>query len=347
MTTAQLARQGRQLFFSVDRVWLVFGAIFMGLIVLDPPQATVSAGKVVENLLHIGPYLILAIGAAAYAGATNADHLIARAFQGRVVPMIVVASLFGALSPFCSCGVIPLIAALLSMGVPLAAVMSFWLASPIMDPTMFFITAGELGTDFAIAKTGAAIAIGLLGGFGVLALSNSRILADPLRPQVGNGGCGGAKVRAPKPVKWAFWQDPARRETFWREAVKTFLFLVKWLCIAYLLESLFLAFVPAESVGAFLGSDKWWMIALAGAIGAPLYLNGYAAVPVAAGLVEAGMAPGAAMAFLVGGGVTSIPAAIAVYALAKRPVFLMYLVFAMVGAALSGLGYQLWLQLSG
>ena len=38
--------------------------------------------------------------------------------------MIMVASLFGAFSPFCSCGVIPLIAALLSIGVPVAAVMA-------------------------------------------------------------------------------------------------------------------------------------------------------------------------------------------------------------------------------
>jgi len=57
----------------------------------------------------------------------------------------------GALSPFCLCGVIPLIAALLSMGVPLAPVMAFWLASPIMDPSMFLLTSGEIGMDFAIA----------------------------------------------------------------------------------------------------------------------------------------------------------------------------------------------------
>ena len=45
------------------------------------------------------------------------------------------------------------------------------------------------------------------------------------------------------------------------------------------------------------------------------------------------------MAFLLAGGVSSIPAAIAVWALARWPVFLAYLVFAFVGSFLLGLGY--------
>jgi uncharacterized membrane protein YraQ (UPF0718 family) len=49
--------------------------------------------------------------------------------------------------------------------------------------------------------------------------------------------------------------------------------------------------------------------AFAALVGVPAYLNGTAALPLAAGLIDEGMSPGAAMAFLVGGGVTSIPAA--------------------------------------
>jgi uncharacterized membrane protein YraQ (UPF0718 family) len=39
--------------------------------------------------------------------------------------------------------------------------MAFWLASPLMDPAMFAITAGGLGFDFAVAKTVAAVALAL------------------------------------------------------------------------------------------------------------------------------------------------------------------------------------------
>jgi hypothetical protein len=48
------------------------------------------------------------------------------------------------------------------------------------------------------------------------------------------------------------------------------------------------------------------------------------------------------MAFLVAGGVTSIPAAIAVWALARPPVFLAYLGFAVIGAATAGLAWNLF-----
>jgi uncharacterized membrane protein YraQ (UPF0718 family) len=62
---------------------------------------------------------------AAYLTAAGADKVIGRVFSGHGVKGIFAAALFGALSPFCSCGVIPIIAALLAVGVPLAAVMAF------------------------------------------------------------------------------------------------------------------------------------------------------------------------------------------------------------------------------
>ena len=78
-----------------------------------------------------------------------------------------------------------------AMGVPLAPVMAFWLASPLMDPSMFALTTGTLGFDFAIAKTAAAVLIGLLGGFGTMVLKSSPVFADPLREKPAVGGCCG------------------------------------------------------------------------------------------------------------------------------------------------------------
>jgi hypothetical protein len=77
-------------------------------------------------------------------------------------------------------------------------------------------------------------------------------------------------------------------------------------------------------------------------VGVPAYLNGYAALPLVGGLIEQGMAPGAGMAFLVAGGVTSIPAAMAVWALARPPVFALYIGLSLTGAFASGLLFQLW-----
>ncbi len=323
-------------------VWLLVLGILAALLLIDPAQGRESLGFVAAQLLHVAPFLLLSVAVAAYAGASGADGLIARAFTGAPAAMIVVAALAGALSPFCSCGVIPLIAALLSMGVPLSAVMAFWLASPVMDPSMFVLTTGVLGLEFAVAKTLAALGLGLFGGFATLALSGAGALADPLREGVGNGGCGGAKVRSVKPVVWRFWEEAPRVEKFRKEGVKSALFLGRWLALAFLLESLMLAWVPAETVTAALGGDGLLPILSATLVGVPAYLNGYAALPLVGGLIGQGMAPGAGMAFLVAGGVTSLPAAIAVWALAKKPVFLLYLAYSLVGSFAAGLLFQLW-----
>ncbi|NQW09186.1 MAG: permease [Alphaproteobacteria bacterium] len=303
-----------------------------GLAVVAPGQAVESVVFTAEALVGVSIFLALSIAVAAYAKASGADQLIARAFSGRQTTMIMAAALVGALSPFCSCGVIPLIAALLAMGVPLAPVMAFWLASPLMDPSMFLLTAGTLGMEFALFKTAAAVMVGLLGGFGIYALMGVGAFANPLRDGIGNGGCGGVIVRNPKAIVWRFWQESARRVTFVGNAWENTRFLGKWLTIAFFLESLMLAYVPAETVSSLIGGDGWLPVLGATLVGVPAYLNGYAALPLVGGLIEQGMAPGAGMAFLLAGGVSSIPAAIAVWALARPPVFAAYLSFAFVGA---------------
>ena len=121
-------------------------------------------------------------------------------------------------------------------------------------------------------------------------------------------------------------------ETFLENA----LFLGKWLLIAYMVESLMLAYVPAETIARVLGGEGLQPIMLGALVGAPAYLNGYAAVPLVDVLLAQGMAPGAAMSFMLAGGVSSIPAAIAVWALVKPRVFAAYLGIALVGSLAAG-----------
>ena len=330
---------GRRMLAKIDPVVAVTLTGFLLLAILLPSQAASSVGFVLRALASVAPFLLASVLIAAYAKASGAERLIAKAFTGNIGRMVVLASLMGALSPFCSCGVIPVIAALLAMGVPLAPVMAFWLASPLMDPSMFFVTAGTLGFDFAVYKTFAAVAAGMIGGFGTLLLMRAGFFADPLREGVGNGGCGSASVRSGKDVVWAFWREPERRAIFPSNALANGLFLGKWLTVAFFLESLMVAYLPAETVGAWIGGSGWLTVAGAALAGIPAYLNGYAALPLVSGLIAQGMAPAAGMAFLLAGGVSSIPAAIAVWALARPPVFAAYLGFATVGAFALGLGY--------
>ncbi len=209
---------------------------------------------------------------------------------------------------------------------------------------MFVLTLGTLGLKFAIAKTVATVAIGLLGGFGTLLLIRLGVAKaaffDPLKEGANNGGCAGSSVRNPKPVVWRFWLEEKRRQKFWKGARKSAWFLGKWLALAFLLETLMLAYVPDGWIGAVGGDDSLFSVVVAALVGAPAYLNGYAALPLVDGMISQGMNPGAGMAFLLAGGATSIPAMIAVFALARRPIFFAYLGFAFVGSVLSGLAFS-------
>ena len=62
--------------------------------------------------------------------------------------------------------------------------------------------------------------------------------------------------------------------------------------------------------------------------------------------MDLGMSPGAAMTFITSGAVSSIPAAIAVYALVKKSVFALYAALGLTGSILAGYAYQLSLSLT-
>jgi uncharacterized membrane protein YraQ (UPF0718 family) len=334
-TTTSVARRLPQ----ISKVWLVSAGLLALVALLDWPQFWDTLTFAAGAMAGTAPFILFAVLAVAYMKATGAETLLAKAFEGRETRMLFMAAALGGLSPFCSCEVIPFIAALLALGAPLSAVMAFWLASPLMDPAMFLITAGTLGWDFAIAKTIAAVGLGLLGGFGTRALASSAVFRDPLRekPQVG-GCCGVKKPFQGKPL-WRFWQEPERVETFRDSGLENALFLLKWLALAYVIEALMIHYVPADMIAGLLGGTGLMPILMGALVGAPAYLNGYAAVPLVDALLAQGMAPGAAMSFVVAGGVSCIPAAIAVWALVKPRVFAAYLGWALIGAIIAGLAW--------
>ena len=330
----------------IDRTWLFIGLIFLAISIGLPSHWLTSVQFTASNLWSIFPFLLLSATVAGYLEAAGADQLIGKIFSDRVFLAIAAAAFFGALSPFCSCGVIPLIAALLVAGVPLPAVMAFWVASPIMSPSMFVVTAAGLGVNFAIVKMISAISVGLFAGGMTLLLQRLGFFRNPVRPlSVSSCGDNAAEKIKNTVTVWRVWRHPERVQVLKQKTIAMVLFLGKWLTLAFVLESLMITYVPAELLGQWLGSDSTWAIPLSAVIGVPAYLNGFVAVPVVAGLIENGMTPPAALSFMLAGAMTSIPAAIAVFSLVKRPLFFWYLLLALNGAIASGWAYQAFLIL--
>lgn len=342
MTTHALAMAFTTRVRRLDRVLLTSAGLIALLAVVVPTQALATMVFTARSLAFIAPFLILSVLVAASAKAAGIDRQIATVFSGHATRAIVIAAVFGAFSPFCSCGVIPIIAGLLGAGVPLAPVMAFWISSPLMDPEMFILMLAHFELPFVLAKTMAALLMGVAAGFIVHLLVRQGVFANPLNPLVRSreSSCRRPGLENEADVRWAFWRYPERRETFVAGARTTGWFLLTWLTLAFIIESLMLAYLPADTISASLGNQHWWAIPASAVVGVPAYLNGYAAIPMVSALIDMGMAPGAALTFMVAGGVTSIPAAMAVFALVKRPVFALYLVLGLTGSMLVGFAYQ-------
>lgn len=319
-------------------VWMLVIAIPIAVAIMDPDKLQPVLTKAIGAFAQTLPFIAFAVLLVAYVKASGAERVIAKAFEGRESRMIMLGALVGGLSPFCSCEVIPFVAGLLAVGVPISAIMAFWLSSPLMDPAMLFITAGGLGWEFALAKTVFAVAIGVAAGFTVKLVAHTPVFADPAKERTSGGGCCGAKPFSGQPV-WKFWQVAERRAVFRDQAIENALFLTQWLLLAYILEALLILYIPAEWVAQYVGGTGPMPIVLGALVGLPAYLNGYAAVPLVAGLMEQGMSPGAAMSFLMAGSVSCIPAMAAVYSLVKFRVFAAYVVLGLIGAMLAGGAY--------
>lgn len=304
-----------------------------------PSIALRTARFVVESMAEMVPIIAVAVALTAAIAATGSGAHLRRVFEGRRFATIVGASAIGAVTPICGVGVLPLIAGLLASGVPLAPVMAFWLSSPITDPAMFAITAGTLGLSFAVAKTLIALAIGLAGGVLTDIGARAGLFSRPLRSS-GHQAPDCSADSGAAPIVWRFWREALRRRLFVAEARASAILIAKWLLVAFALESLIRSYLPPELIAAHVGRDSAWAIPLAVLVGTPMYVDGYAALPLVRGLMDVGMSPGAAMAFLVAGGITSLYASAAVFALVPLPVFLWYLALAMFGSALGGYAYQ-------
>ena len=320
---------------TIHGAWLASLIVILAIAVLDFANLWPSIKFAGGALVSTAPYIIFAVLLIAYMKATGAEVLVAKAFEGQETRMIVAAALFGGLAPFCSCEVIPFIAGLLAMGAPLSAVMAFWLSSPLIDPPSLLITASALGWEFAIGKAIAAVAVGLFGGFVMKAALAGGLFTDPLRNRPATKCCGSAKPKTNQPV-WRFWHEPERRANFGAQFIENGHFLLKWLTLAYLLESVMISYIPASAIASVVGGDGLLPIIVSAVVGVPAYLNSYAAPALVDGLIDQGMSVGAGMAFMVAGAVSSIPAMTAVFALVKPRVFAAYASLGLLSAILSG-----------
>jgi uncharacterized membrane protein YraQ (UPF0718 family) len=167
-------------------------------------------------------------------------------------------------------------------------------------------------------------------------------IAERPEPSCGTGCDAAARgaEAAPAPERWYTPALASLRALSWPEVgwdvAKESWRLGRWLLLAFALEALILAYVPQEAITGTLGGQNPLAVPLAALVGLPLYMTEVAALPIVSGLLQSGMSPGAALAFLIAGPATTVPAMVAVWSLVRPRVFALYVGVAVVGATALG-----------
>lgn len=272
------------------------------------------------------------------------------------------AVLFATLTPFCSCGTMAVVIAMMASTVPWAPVVAFMVSSPLMSPSVFVYATGVMGLGFAVALLTASILIGLGAGWIAGILEKRGFLKNQGRfvtPTVAETACACSNEPVAEAAPAAPGFEECRcGETPWRRAVRrlklgTFgnallsltprlLFtFTGFAAIGYLIASIF----PTEWLIGLFGQGKFYGVPLAATMGLPLYLNTEASVPLVQSLIEAGMSQGAALAFTIAGAGTSLGAIAGALTIARKRVVAVVVGSLWLGAIVAGYAYNAVLAL--
>jgi len=224
----------------------------------------------------------------------------------------------GALTPFCSCSTIPILAGLLSSKAPFGPSMSFLIASPLLNPVIVILLWTFLGwklTLYYVIIVGLfSILIGVAWkGLGLEhSVKNVRV-----RKQNTNH-----KTDIPR---WKVALDDA-----W-----TFFYpLLPYLLIGVFIGAFIYDFIPQDFIVKYAGGDKPWTIPIASVIGIPMYIRAEAILPIGDALISKGMGVGSVIALLIGGAGASIPEVVLLSKLFKKKLVIAF-VFSILIVAIS------------
>ena len=232
----------------------------------------------------------------------------------------------GALTPFCSCSTIPILAGLLSSKAPFGPSISYLIASPLLNPIivvlMWFLLGWQLTLFYVIIIAIFAIFTGLI--WKALGFEYSV-------KQIKIGG-GDNENDDPNISKW---------KLALKDAWSFFKPLLPYLLIGVFIGSLIHDFIPEQFILKYAGGGKPWTIPIASVIGIPMYIRAEVLLPIANALVNKGMGMGSVIALLIGGAGASIPEVVLLSKLFKRKLVVAFVVSVLFVAISTGFVVQI------
>lgn len=235
------------------------------------------------------------------------------------------ASIFGAMTPFCSCSSIPLFLGFLKAGVPLGVTFSFLITSPLVNEYLIALMLGFFGWKITLAYAISGIFIGTFSGMILGKMKLEKYLVKDM------------DVKNSREEKYDSFR---KRFIFgYNEAKSIVKKLWIWIVIGVGVGSLIHNYVPSETIQGIVSSGGIFSVPLAVILGVPLYGSCAAIVPIAIVLFQKGVPLGTALAFMMAISALSFPEAIMLRRAMKLKLILIF--FGVVSVGIVTVGYLL------
>ncbi len=234
-------------------------------------------------------------------------------------------ALLGALTPLWSFTTIPLTLAFIEAGIPFGAVMSFTIASPLLNPIIMAKITTLLGVSQAQIYFGIVLCCSVL--FGVVLDKKGGM--QYIRPFFDDEHIRQRKkspVSLKEKISYAF-------NRAWKDYKHVFLHMLSGAAIGTAIYGL----IPPD----FVENNTWtrtpFAVPAAAAVGIPYFIRAETAIPIASSLIKKGLSYGAAIALIIGGAGIDIPSISMLASIFKRRLVALYIIVVFVIAVSVGL----------
>ena len=210
------------------------------------------------------------------------------------------ASIFGTITPFCSCSSIPLFIGFLEAGIPLGVTLSFLITSPLVNQIAVVLFAGLFGWKVTIFYVISAILLGVVGGFILGKLKLEKYVADCVW-----------QIKSQKTeIKEQKETFTVLIKKFWQEGFDLTKNITLYVLLGIAVGAAIHGFIPAGFFEKYITAENLFAVPLATILAVPMYANAVGVIPIMQSLVEKGIPLGTAMAFMMAVVGLSLPEAL-------------------------------------
>lgn len=239
---------------------------------------------------------------------------------------------FGAVTPFCACSTVPMTLGFLKAGIPFGTVMSFVIASPLMDPLVFMLLGTFMGWKVAVGFLVLTSAFAVIFG----------VILDKMgwENQVKNVRINGGGHEQNEEV--AIGLKNRLKASFlkaWGDFKGVFVYMI----IGVAIGAAIYGYMPTDLLAKVAGPNNPFAVIVVALIGMPLYIRVESAIPIGLALMDKGASIGAVIAFIISGAGIAIPELTMLSSIFKKKIIIAFVVIVFVTAVGTGLIFNMLL----